>query len=179
VRRRVRQIARKHPRWGWRTAHAILREGHTINRKRTRRPWRDEGLRRPPACKRKRTRPPGGGLLLRAERPNQVWAIDFQLDETADRRRLKPCNMVDEHTREALAMDVGRTCTADDVVAIIERLVAERGAPQHLHMDKRTRADRLGAARLVPHALDHDQLHRAWRPVGEPLRRELQRPRPR
>jgi putative transposase len=64
-----------------------------------------------------------------------VWAIDFQFDETADRRRLKLCNIVDEHTREALAMDVTRTCTADDTVAIIERLVAERGAPEHLRMD--------------------------------------------
>ena len=40
----------------------------------------------------------------RAERPNHVWAIDFQFDETADRRRLKLCNIVDEYTREALAM---------------------------------------------------------------------------
>jgi putative transposase len=136
VRRRLREIARRHPRWGWKTAHTILRrEGHTINRKRTRRLWRDEGLRRPPSCKRKRTRPPGGGPLLRAERPTHVWAIDFQFDETADRRRLKLCNIVDEHTREALAMDVTRTCTADDTVAIIERLVAERGAPEHLRMD--------------------------------------------
>jgi transposase InsO family protein len=136
VRRRLREIARSHPRWGWKTAHAILRrEGHTINRKRTRRLWRDEGLRRPPSCKRKRTRPPGGGPLLRAERPNHVWAIDFQFDETADRRRLKLCNIVDEFTREALAMDVGRTCTADDIVTIIERLVAQRGAPEHLRMD--------------------------------------------
>jgi Integrase core domain/HTH-like domain len=71
VRRRLREIARRHPRWGWKTAHVILRrEGHIINRKRTRRLWRDEGLRRPPSCKRKRTRPPGGGPLLRAERPN-------------------------------------------------------------------------------------------------------------
>jgi putative transposase len=136
VRRRLRQIARQHPRWGWKTAHTILRrEGHTINRKRTRRLWRDEGLRRPPSCKRKRTRPPGGGPLLRAERPNHVWAIDFQFDETADRKRLKLCNIVDEHTREALATDVARHCTADDVVAIVERLVAERGAPEHLRMD--------------------------------------------
>jgi hypothetical protein len=86
VRRRLWEIARRHPRWGWKTAHVILRrEGHVINRKRTRRLWRDEGLRRPPSCRRKRTRPPGGGPLLRAERPNHVWAIDFQFDETADR----------------------------------------------------------------------------------------------
>jgi hypothetical protein len=85
VRRRLREIARKHPRWGWKTAHTILRrEGHTINRKRTRRLWRDEGLRRPPACKRKRTRPPGGGPLLRAEWPNHLWGC--RLPVRRDRR---------------------------------------------------------------------------------------------
>ena len=73
--------------------------------------------------------------LQRADRPNQVWAIDFQFDETADGRRLKLCNLVDEHTREALAMRVGRTCTADDVVAVLEGLVSRRGAPAHLRMD--------------------------------------------
>jgi putative transposase len=136
LRRRLREIARRHPRWGWKTAHTILRrEGWTVNKKRTRRLWRDEGLRRPVPCKRKRTRPPGGGELFRAERPNHVWALDFQFDETADRRRLKLLNIVDEHTREALAMRVGRTCTADDAVAVIEALVAERGAPEHLRMD--------------------------------------------
>jgi putative transposase len=136
LRRRLREIARAHPRWGWKTAHTILRrEGWTVNRKRTRRLWRDEGLRRPAPCKRKRTRPPGGGELFRAEHPNHVWAIDFQFDETADRRRLKLLHIVDEHTREALAMRVGRRCDADTVVAVIEALVAERGAPAHLRMD--------------------------------------------
>jgi putative transposase len=90
--------------------------------------------RRPAPCKRKRTRPPGGGALLRAERPNQVWALDFQFDETADRRRPKLLNVVDEHTREALALRVGRTCDADQVVAVIEGLVAERGNREHLRM---------------------------------------------
>jgi transposase InsO family protein len=135
LRRRLRALARDHPRWGWKTAHTILcRDGYVINRKRTRRLWREEGLRRPVPCKRKRRRLPGGELL-RAERPTQVWAIDFQFDETADYRRLKLCNIVDEFTREALAMRVGRRCDADDVVAIIERLVAQRGAPEHLRMD--------------------------------------------
>ena len=132
----MREIARAHPRWGWKTAHVLLRrEGHTINKKRTRRLWRDEGLRRPAPCKRKRTQPTGGGPLLRAQRPNDVWAVDFQFDETADRRRIKLCNIVDEYTREALAMRVARNCTAEDVVAVIEMLVAQRGAPAHLRMD--------------------------------------------
>src|SRR5262249_34083904 len=136
LRRRVRESARPHPRGGGKTAHTILRrEGWTMNKKRTRRLWRDEGLRRPAPCKRKRTRPPGGGELFRAERPNHVWAIDFQFDETADRRRLKFFNVIDEHTREALVMRVGRTCDADQVVTVIEALVTQRGAPEHLRMD--------------------------------------------
>ena len=69
LRRRLRAIARAHPRWGWKTALSILRrEGWAINRKRTQRLWREEGLRRPAPCRRKRTRPPGGGELLRAQR---------------------------------------------------------------------------------------------------------------
>ncbi|MCA1705368.1 MAG: IS3 family transposase [Actinobacteria bacterium] len=80
---------RRHPRWGWKMAHRLLvREGWKINRKRVRRLWRQEGLRRPPACRRKRHRPEHGGELFRAVRPNHVWALDFQFDETADGRRL-------------------------------------------------------------------------------------------
>ncbi len=112
------------------------REGWRINRKRTQRLWRDEGLRRPQQC-RKRRRGPDGERPC-ATRPNEVWAADFQFDETADGRRLKLLNIVDEFTREALAMRVGRSCDADDVVATIEALVAERGAPAHLRMDIHT-----------------------------------------
>lgn len=64
-----------------------------------------------------------------------MWAMDFQFDETTDGRRLKLANITDEFTREALAMRTGRTCTADDVVAVLDRLVAERGAPRYLRMD--------------------------------------------
>lgn len=111
-------------------------EGVRVNHKRLRRLWRDEGLRRPPSRRRKRRRPgDSSGVLLQASRPDDVWAIDMQFDETCDGRRLKLCNIVDEFTREALAMRVDRTCTATDVTAILDRLVAERGAPGHLRMD--------------------------------------------
>ena len=111
----------------------LLREGWRINRKRTRRLWRDEGLRRPAHCRKRRRGP--SGERRSATQPNDVWALDFQFDETADGRRLKLLNIVDEFTREALAMRVGRSCDADDVVATVEALVAERGAPAHLRMD--------------------------------------------
>ena len=72
---------------------------------------------------------------LRAERPNHVWAFDFQFDQTADGRALKLLNIVDEFTREALVMLVARNIDADTVVETLERLVAARGAPELLRCD--------------------------------------------
>ncbi len=133
---RLREIAGDHPRWGWKTAHTILlREGWNINRKRTRRVWRQEGLRRPVKTRKRRRIATGHAARLRASRPNEVWAVDFQFDETSDRRRIKLCNIVDEYTREALAIRVARNCTAEDLITTIERLVADRGAPKYLRAD--------------------------------------------
>ena len=87
-----------------------------VNHKRIQRLWREEGLRRPVRTRKRRRVTPGTAERLHATHPNQVWAIDFQFDETADGRRLKLANIVDEHTREALAMRVGRRCSADDLV---------------------------------------------------------------
>ena len=106
-----------------------------VNHKRIRRLWREEGLRRPVRTRKRRRVIPEQAERLRAERPNQVWVIDFQFDETADGRRLKLANIVEEHTREALAMRVGRTCTADDLIEVLAGLLAVRGAPQRLRMD--------------------------------------------
>ena len=117
-------------------AHRLLRrDGQPVNHKRIRRLWREEGLRRPVSCRTRRRVRPDSVQRLRAERPNQVWALDFQFDETADRRRLKLLNIVDEHTREALAMHVDRRADADTVITILQRLTADRGAPAHLRMD--------------------------------------------
>ena len=64
-----------------------------------------------------------------------MWALDFQFDETADLRRVKLRNIVDEFTREALAIHAARSIDADGVAATIERLIAQRGAPTRLRMD--------------------------------------------
>lgn len=110
-----------------------------MNRKRVQRLWREEGL-RVPQRKRKRRRlgdstTETAARRLRAERPNHVWAFDFQFDQTADGRALKMCNIVDEFTREALVMLVARSIDADTVIAELERLIARHGAPEHLRMD--------------------------------------------
>jgi len=133
---RLREIAGEHPRWGWKTAHQILlREGWALNRKRTRRIWRQEGLRRPVRARKRRRLTASDSKRLRATHANHVWAMDFQFDETSDRRRIKLCNIVDEHTREALAIRVARTCTGDELVGELSRLVSERGAPAFLRAD--------------------------------------------
>lgn len=137
LREHLRDFARCHPRLGWRKAHAVAcREGLVTNPKRTRRLWRDEGLQRPPQRRAKRRRlTDGTAARLRARCPNDVWALDFCFDETADLRRIKLLNVVDEFTREALAVDAAHRIDSDGVVATVERLVASRGAPQHLRMD--------------------------------------------
>src|SRR5437764_2595494 len=138
LRARLRGISAERPRWGYRRAHhRLCQEGWEVNRKRVQRLWREEGL-RVPVRRRKRQRLGDSTVparRLRAERPNQVWALDFQHDQTADGRVIRLLNVVDEFTREALVMLVARSIDADTTVAALERLVAKRGAPEHLRMD--------------------------------------------
>ena len=128
LRRRLREIARAHPRWGFKTAYSIVRrEGWVVNRKRIQRLWRQEGLRRPADVSQAGLGPTLTDRL-RASRANQVWAVDFQFDETADQRRLKMANVVDEFTREGLAIRVGRSCDADQLIDVLEVLMVASAA---------------------------------------------------
>lgn len=107
-----------------------------MNRKRVARLWREEGLRVP---RRRRKRPPAGGgpagRDITATAADEVWALDFQADQTADGRPLRLVNVVDEHTRQALVMHADRSMSADQTVAQLEALVAARGAPRFLRVD--------------------------------------------
>ena len=139
LRARLRELSRERPRWGYRRAHARLREeGWSHNRKRTQRLWREEGL-RVPQRRRKRQRLGESTVpadRLRAEHPDHVWALDFQFDQTADGRILKLLHVVDEFTREALAIECQRRIDADASVAVLDRLVAVRGtAPAFIRCD--------------------------------------------
>jgi len=124
------RFARRHPRWGYRRAHAVLhREGYLVNRKKVQRLWREEGL-RVPARRRKRHRlgdstTPAG--RLRAEYPDHVWALDYQFDVTATGRIIKILHVVDEFTRESLADLVDHSIDADATVACLDKIAAQRG----------------------------------------------------
>ena len=133
----LRDFARRRPRWGWRRAATeAAKAGWRPNRKRIHRLWREEGLRVP---YRKRKKPLRGiGVAVGAMcpiRPNAIWALDFQFDQTVDGRQLKLLNVIDEYSRECLAIDVDRSIDADGVVACLDRLALERGAPAFVRFD--------------------------------------------
>lgn len=139
LRAELRAFSRKRPRWGYRQAHQyLLDQGWSINRKRVQRLWREEGL-RVPRKRRKRQRVGESavpGDRLRARRPDQVWAFDFQFDVTEDGRAVKLLYVVDEFTREALAMEAARRIDGDRVVDVLDRIVHERGVhPEFVRCD--------------------------------------------
>ncbi|MGH7903849.1 MAG: hypothetical protein ACREPA_06945 [Candidatus Dormibacteraceae bacterium] len=121
-----------------------------MNRKRVQRVWREEGLRVPAyAPKRRRL---GESTVpaqrLRAERLNQVCAIDFLFDATSDGRR-SPAQgadeMCDEFTRESIGPRLGRSITTDDVVAVLDEALRRRGAPSFIRCDNGTLTRSVGA----------------------------------
>lgn len=132
------ELAREHPRYGYRRVTALLRrEGWSVNGKRVHRLWRQAGLKVPQARRKRRRLGHGGNSCTRhrAERPNHVWSYDFVMDQTSDGRRLKILPVVDEYTRECLAIEVERGLTAEDVVSTLEYLFEVRGEPEHIRSD--------------------------------------------
>ena len=131
-------LVRLHPRFGYRRIWALLlASGFRVNRKRVYRLWRREGL-KVPRKKRKKRRlgsSEGGCVRRRAEHKDHVWAWDFVHDRTADGRPLKWLTLVDEYTRECLALEVARGITAREAVEILAGVIRGRGAPTHLRSD--------------------------------------------
>jgi transposase InsO family protein len=138
IRKRLHELAKKHPGSGYRRmARLLRREGMKINKKRVQRLWREEGLRNPLRKRRKRARghSENSCAVKQAEYKNHVWCWDFTMDETADGRRLKWFSVLDEFTRECLVLEVERRMTARDVVAILTWLEAKHGAPGAVRSD--------------------------------------------
>lgn len=135
---RMLSLVGRHPRYGYRRITALLRrEGWVVNRKRVFRLWRREGLKVPhkPRKKRRLGTSANGCLRQRPERPNHVWAWDFIFDQTTNGRALKWFTLVDEYTRECLALEVRRRMTSEEVLDVLAEVFAVRGAPTHLRSD--------------------------------------------
>ena len=137
----IRRLARRHPRYGYKRIHALLRrDGWRVNRKRVRRLWNELGLRRAPRRRKsKRSGMPGTSANSCVNQParfkNDVWTYDFVADRTVDGGSLKWLSLVDEYTRECLALHVSTTMTGADVRRVLAKVIGRRGAPTRIRSD--------------------------------------------
>jgi putative transposase len=142
----VRALAAKHPRYGYRRIHALLRRDQPVNKKRIQRLWQPARLQVRKRT-RKRRRAMRSELPVKATHPNHVWTYDFLADHCQNGTLLRILTMMDEFTRQGLAIEVATSIPAARVITILERVVAAHGA--------------LAVRRwLAPPG--HDALHRPW-----------------
>lgn len=121
------------PNMGYRTAWASLREELApLNVKRVHRVWKEERLGRSRRWRKKRT---GSPVPLAATAPNEVWCLDFCFDSCLNGTRLKVLAVVDEHTRECLALEAATSFKSLRVLAVLGSLFESRGAPRDLRSD--------------------------------------------
>jgi transposase InsO family protein len=133
------ELARRYGRYRYRRITALLRAaGWRVNRRRVERIWRREGL-KVPARQPKRDRlwlAGGSSVRLRPERSNHVRAYDLVEDRTRDGRKFRMLCVVDEFTREALAIRVARRLDSDRVIEVLAELCLARGVPEHIRSDQ-------------------------------------------
>ena len=133
---RIKEIAATRVHYGYRRIHVMLRrEGWLDNCKRVYRLYQAEGLslrlKRPKRNKSARLRQP----KQLATAINEIWSMDFVADALFDGRKLRALTVVDNYTRESLAIDVGQSLKGEDVVATLNRIAAHRGLPTTIKVD--------------------------------------------
>lgn len=132
------ELASEYGRYGYKRIRKMLEEqGWHVNHKRVARIWRREGL-KVPMKQPKRSRlwlNDGSCVRLRPQHRNHVWAYDFVQDKTRDNKRFRMLTVIDEFTRECLAIKVGRRLNSKDVLAVLADLMVARGVPDHIRSD--------------------------------------------
>ncbi len=115
----------------------LRREGWRVNTKRVARIWREQGLKVPRRQPKRRRLwlADGSCVRRRAERPNHVWSYDFVFDRTHDGRPIRMLVIVDEYTRECLAIDVARALRSEHVLERLFDLFMRRGMPDYIRSD--------------------------------------------
>ena len=132
---RLRAIALERPRFGYRRVHAmLLREGFAVGARRTYNMYRQKGL----AVRRRRPKRVRHGMrqpLATALHPNFSWSLDFVHDQLADGRRIRTLNVVDDCTRECLAIEVDTSLGSRRVTRVLDELVERRDKPLRITLD--------------------------------------------
>lgn len=132
----IKSLSQKHPRYGYRRITALLRRaGHEVNSKRVQRARRMEGLQ--VSRKQRRMRRVGQSTAerQRALHRGHVWSWDFVEDQTERGSRFRVLTLIDEHTRECLAVHVAWSIRAVDVITVVEAAMERYGVPEHLRSD--------------------------------------------
>ena len=136
LRKRIRVLARKHLRYGYRRIAVELRkEGWHVNVKRVHRLWKEEGLRVKRKPRKRRALGPSAGVEHKAAHPGDVWCYDFIEDRTENGGKLRMLTVLDEFTRENHAIRVERSITSQQVIDTLEWLFMLHGAPKHIRSD--------------------------------------------
>ena len=136
--RLVREMVQLAERYGYRRVTELLRRrGWKVNHKRTERLWRREGLKVPQKQPKRRRLwfNDGSCVRLRPAYRDHVWSYDFVHDRTHDGRAFRMLNLIDEYTRECLAIDVSRRMTSESVLERLSDLFVRRGVPDHIRSD--------------------------------------------
>ncbi len=154
---RLQELAAERPRWGWRRLLILLRrERVSAGEHRMRRVYRELGLQVRPRKKRK-VRYVRGNAIVPVTGPNQRWSLDFMHDTLASGRALRTLMIIDDFTRECLAIEVERGFSSRRVIRALEAIAFERGLPKTLRFDN--------GAELTSHAMlrwgaeKHVELH--------------------
>jgi putative transposase len=143
--RAIVTLATKYGRYGYRRITALLRSGGwQVGKDRVQRNWRREGL-KVPAKQRPRGRlwlEDGSCVRLRPERANHVWSYDFVSAMTHDGRMVRILTLIDEYTRECLALRVARRLNSLEVIDTVADVMLGRGIPEHIRSDNVLTAER-------------------------------------
>jgi putative transposase len=135
LRARLLELAAERPRFGYRRLHVLLvREGWAVNHKRIQRLYREERL----MVRRKRRKRVASLPRKRREAPaeaNERWSMDFTADSLATGRSFRTLNVVDDFTRECVAIEVDTSISGERVGRVLDRVIARRGAPKTLIVD--------------------------------------------
>lgn len=135
IRTPLKRLATERPRWGWRRLLIMLRrESVVVGERRFRRIYRELALQVRPRRKRK-VNFVRGSFIEPVTRPNERWSIDFMHDRVGNHRSIRSMNIVDDFTRECLAIEIGYSFGSADVIRKLEDIAFERGLPDIVRFD--------------------------------------------